>query len=59
METTCAAYEAVQRYKAMVCKKFETQNKVRLLRNESLQRAQSDAQLLKLEDFAKQVDGLG
>ena len=56
-DSTKAAHEAVQRYKALAGKKYEIQNKVRILRDQSNQRACTDAELIKLEEFHGQVTG--
>ena len=53
LDSTYAAYEAVQRFKALSGKKFATQNKVRQMRNQNLQRAKSDAELIQLEEFLR------
>ena len=58
--STQSAYEAIQRYKALICKKFELANKIRVTRdNPATQRAaQSNRDLIKLEEFHEQVGSL-
>ena len=50
-----AAYDAVQRFKALVCKKYELQESIRQTRNSGQKSATADAELLKLEEFHLRV----
>ena len=50
-----AAYDAVQRFKALVCKKYELQESIRQTRNSGQKSASADAELLKLEEFHLRV----
>ena len=50
-----AAYEAAQRYRALICKKYELHNSIRSSRNTTLQRAAADAELVKMEEFLLRV----
>ena len=58
--STKGAHEAIQRYKALICKKFELANKIRVTRDKpGTQRvAQSNHDLIKLEEIHGQVSSL-
>ena len=52
---TEAAYEAVQRYKALINKKYELQFQIQQMRNNSMQRAQNDQELEQTEQIKIRV----
>ena len=55
---TMAANEAIQRFKALVEKKYKVQNEIRNLKNNGVMRASQDADLIRMEEFLKLLSSL-